>query len=400
MTLLKMQFKTKTSVENITKTVLLLTTVDLKRDGAGEIYLRSLMATMQDIRFAIARLPDGGYLEYLPSASPLSRAMTSLTSRMGAWQIIKLIIYKYKKLNEDARQVKDLMLTNGADSCWIPVSSPEGILLANNLQKNGVKILITVLDTPEYLFKSKSLGNYVSDRMMTLFSELIRNANAVSVISNNMKERYQDLYRVKSTVIRPIASNSADKKQPARHRKIFRLVFAGSLYAKKEWNALLKALVMMNWSIADRYIVIYYLGAFPLRGAVIEPNVIRLGHRPLMEATAIIQKCDAGYLPYWLTGSDALVATTSFPSKLSTYIGCGLPIFNHGPEATEVTNIMKDHPIGVSCHSLEANEIISSLSLLVKTADTDFRQVAITNLIRSELSVDNIKQQFTKFIMT
>ena len=54
--------------------------------------------------------------------------------------------------------------------------------------------------------------------------------------------------------------------QPEPHPEI-RLVFAGSLYAKAEWNCFVKALSSAGWMFGGRKVVVCFMGRFPLKGA-------------------------------------------------------------------------------------------------------------------------------------
>lgn len=380
------------------KVILLLTPVDIGKESAAPIYLKALTSTTSSIRVVTNRLPQGGYLEYRPGANRLFRALTSLISRLGAWQTFKLALYERQQLNLDTQQAQQSLQKHSAESCWITLSSAECILLAHTLLKSNVKLRVTVLDSPEYLLSSKKISQKAIERMMCLFAEVLQGAVSVSVISTNMQERYRAQYKVEATVIRPVASIPTDHQKTARRRRTLRLVFAGSLYAKTEWNALVKALSTRQWCIGDQRVVIYFLGAFPLRGVAHDRHVKQLGHRTASEAEAISKKCDVAYLPYWLSAKSNLVATTSFPSKLAAYASSGLPILNHGPQASEVTRIMRDHPIGVSCHSLVADDIMTALETLAKQTNLVAAQQAIRNLVLCELSATVVGQRFVEFM--
>ncbi len=372
--------------------------VDMAKDGAGQLYLKGVISTAPYVRVVSTRLPEGGYLEYASTASRISRALTSLASRIGAWQTLKIALYERKQLSLDARRAKELLSSYEADSGWITLSSPESILLAHSLIKKGVKIRVTVWDAPEHILVSQNISRTTTERLMNLFTEVLRGAKSVSVISYNMQERYQSQLDITAIVIRPVAALLQEEKKTVSHRRTLRIVFAGSLYAKVEWNALLKSLAAQQWRIADRKVVVYYLGAFPLRGAHFDRRVKRLGQMPTAEAAALCRKCDVAYLPYWISSDNALVASTSFPSKLAFYISNGLPVFNHGPKTSETTRIMHDFEIGVSCHSLDVDKIAAALEVLARPEKLIDIQQEIRNLILNELSAQSVEKHFIEFI--
>jgi glycosyltransferase involved in cell wall biosynthesis len=379
------------------KVVLLLTPVDMTKDAAGQLYLKALTSTAPSIRVITFRLPEGGYLEYSSGAGRISRTWTSLASRFGAWQTLKISLYARKQLIRDTQQAQELLRSHEAESCWITLSSPECILLAHELMKSGVKIRVTVWDAPEHVLSSQNICGAAAEGLLRRFAEVLRGAASVSVISANMQEHYKVLFDIEAVVIRPVSVPPERNKTP-RKRRTLRLVFAGSLYAKVEWNALLKSLKALQWRIANRRVVIYFLGAFPLRGASWDRHVKQLGHLPAAEAAAICRKCDVAYLPYWLTGDNALVAATSFPSKLALYLSSGLPVLNHGPQTSEVTRIMRNYDIGVSCHSLAADNIAAALEALAHPTIGISTQQAICKLVQSELSPESVGRRFVEFM--
>jgi hypothetical protein len=380
------------------KVILLLTPVDMGRNSAGQLYLSALMATTPSIRVVNARLPESGYLEYLPGAGWLSRALTSLASRLGAWQTLKLVLYERRQLPCDTLRAKEWRQSYGAESVWVTLSSPESILLAYSLIQCGLKLRVTVWDAPEQLLRSLNIGRKSAKWVMKTFAAVLRGATSVSVISTNMQLYYEAQYGIAPIVIRPVAAMPAFLQHATRRRRTLRVVFAGSLYAKTEWNALLKSLAAQQWRIAEKRVVIYFLGAFPLRGADYDRHVKRLGHRSSEEAAKISKKCDVAYLPYWLSDDRELVAATSFPSKLATYLSSGLPVLNHGPRTSEVTRIMCDHAIGISCHSLAVDEISSALKTLVQPANLMAMRQAIPHLVQYELSPEAVGRKFAEFM--
>jgi glycosyltransferase involved in cell wall biosynthesis len=375
-----------------------MSSLDMTNNGAGQLYLKAIISTAPSIQVINTRLPGGEHLEYSPEASRMSRVVSSLASRFGLWQSLKITLYERKQLLVDMIQAQELIKSHNAESVWIVLLSPECILLAHSLIKNGVKLRVTILDVPEYLFASRYVSRNIAKRLLNLFAEILRGAISVSVISAKMQDRYRKLYGIDTVVIRPISPIPIERRSTSCKRRTLRIVFAGSLYAKDEWNALLESLTALQWKIADRNIVIYFLGAFPLYGAACSRRVKRLGYLPSAEAAAIARKCDVAYLPYWFSSTNALVSATSFPSKLGFYLASGLPVFNHGPNTSEVTSLMQDFNIGVSCHSLKVEDIATALERLVRLEQISATQHEIRDLVISEMSSQSVGRKFVEFI--
>jgi hypothetical protein len=382
----------------LSNVVLLMTPVDMTKDGAGQLYLKALVSSVPLTSIISTRLPQGGYLEYSSGSGRISRAVASISSRLGIWQTMSILLYERKQLHCDTGRAQEMLKSHHAESCWITLSSPGCILLAHALMRSGVKVRVSVLDAPEHLLRTQNIFVAAAKHIMNRFGEVMRGATSVSVISTNMQERYRAQFGISAIVVRPICNMLPRSRKNIVHRRTLRLVFAGSLYAKEEWNALLRALDSMQWRIDERPIVVYFLGTFPLRGALSHRRVKQLGHRPAVEAAAICSKCDIAYLPYWLSGENAAIAATSFPSKLSFYLSCGLPLLNHGPATSETTRIMRDYEIGISCHSLAAEDIAHSLEALTRPAFMLATRKPMRNLVQMELSPAAVGEKFSIFL--
>lgn len=384
--------------ESESQAVLLVSPVDLSRDSAGKIYLNALLDAAPEARFVHERLPWIGKMAYNPTSGRVVRAAASLAARIGAWQRFKLLVYRRRQLDEDFRRVVRLVQEHHTTSIWITLSTLEAIFLAERLSKLDIPLRVTVWDALEHLLQSQHVHGSMADRLERAFATTLRAASAVSVIGTNMHEMYKQRYGVDAWVIRPGAFRVEGGQDAGRSRSTLRLVFAGSLYAKTEWNALVSALNARNWTICGRRVVLYFLGSFPFRGASQNRRVVQLGFRPTAQAMAIASRCDLAYLPYWFSSEHKTVASTSFPSKLATYVSCGLPVLNHGPAYTEATRIMQDFPIGASCHSLAGDAIVSALEILADSSRTVTYRNAMRRLVDTELSTSIMRARFTEFI--
>jgi glycosyltransferase involved in cell wall biosynthesis len=124
----------------------------------------------------------------------------------------------------------------------------------------------------------------------------------------------------------------------------------GSIYARKEFLALLDALDVLGWTVSGRRVRVRLLAsAFQIerRRAA---NIEFLGYRTEAEAMPLLAEADVGYLPYWFDPYFSLSVRYCFPSKLSSYLAAGLPVLFHGPSDSSVARFFKDYPVGLCCH--------------------------------------------------
>jgi hypothetical protein len=90
-----------------------------------------------------------------------------------------------------------------------------------------------------------------------------------------------------------------------------------------------------------------------------------LGFRSVHETLSLLAECDVNYLPIPFDAHLAPLARFSFPTKLSTYLATGKPIFAHAPEAGALAAYMERSPVGVCCTSLDPADVLASLQRLV-----------------------------------
>ena len=112
-----------------------------------------------------------------------------------------------------------------------------------------------------------------------------------------------------------------------------------------------------------------------------------------------MSEVDVAYLPYWFDESYSIAVRLSFPSKFSTYLASGRPVFFHGPEDSSPANFIKKFPVGLCCHSLEESEIIRCLERFI--TDKDFYASATEagqRALNQELNLDIFLSHFTELI--
>ncbi len=176
------------------------------------------------------------------------------------------------------------------------------------------------------------------------------------------------------------------------------IVFAGSLYAKSEWNEFVAALESVNWKLEGRTINLTFVGRFPASGAMKPARVKYCGELPFDETLKVLERMDIGYLPYWFSAEHQLVASTSFPGKLSAYAAAGLAIYHHAPAYSDAAGFLSENRFGVVCSSMERDRILADLTALISLAQSDECQSARRAAFETELSQRAMRQRFRDFI--
>ena len=379
--------------------VLLATPVDPQSNGIGALFLRDLVASQADTNFAFHQEPSfltGGRAISSPS---LVRFLWAGSSRLPLFHSAKLRWFRSWQLETRTAAVTAAADAAQAESIWTTASSPEMIWIAERLAASGRDVRVTVWDAPEYLSGNLRLDAALCDILMESFASLLQRARAVSVIGQAMQDDYRQRYGIRSEIIRhgidadlTMVGRKPNSKGPVR------VIFAGSLYSKKEWNSFVEALEAANWQVAGRPVVLHFMGRFPLSDARKPAQVVMLGEKPFGEALRIMSSMDIGYLPYWFDKSHETVARTSFPGKLSAYAAAGLAVFHHAPSYTEATAFLQEYEFGLACPSLKPDDVIGTLNRLVELAAMEECRAARMKAVHNELSREAMAGRFRRFL--
>lgn len=379
----------------VARTVLLASSINIEANGIGSLFLRDITASQPGMTFALHR-----ELPFLMGGSAgLALLFRAASSRLQSFQSARLRWYRRYLLRSRAAAIAAAADRAKADCIWLTASSPEMIWIGEQLAASGRDVRVTVWDTPEYLSGNLRLDSGLHGILMQGFEALLRQARAVSVVGYAMQERYRRQYGIESVILRhgidaaampPAGTRSAG--QPVR------VIFAGSLYSKQEWNSFIEALESAGWTVGGRSVEVHFMGRFPATGANRHPRVTMLGEKSFAEALRVLSTMDIGYLPYWFDKQHEAVASTSFPGKMSAYAAAGLAVFHHAPPYTEATSFLRQYPFGVCCASLDTHDVVSALLRLVQLSGSVECHMARQEAIRDELSRDAMAARFRKFL--
>ena len=379
--------------------VLLVASTDLRANGIGALFLRDIIASAPEITFVVHQempflLGEGKF-----RWAGLAALFRLAAARVPIFHLFRLTWFRAQLVRARIAAIAEAADQQGADRIWITASTPELIWIGEQLAASGRDVRVTVWDAPEYLAGNLGLPTGMRHALLQAFGNLLRQAQGVSVIGRAMQSDYKHLYGVQSEIIRHGVDTMAlpDRRQRTEVDAL-RIVFAGSLYSKEEWNSFTDALIAADWTVGGRRVLLYFIGRFPLSGARKPAEVVFLGEKPFAEAQKILSTMDIGYLPYWFDRRREVPARTSFPGKLSAYSAAGLAIFHHAPPYTEVTAFLEIYPFGLTCHSLEPHDVIDVLERLIEGIKGDKHRQARETALREELSQKAMALPFRRFM--
>lgn len=378
----------------------------------GGIILRDLARLYPPGRLCCFALADAGGAATTPDPDWLPTHVESQPFDSGAdWHAgitSRLAAHLQYRRSRDTRmpaltrRACEFARTNDASVVWAVLSHPLLYAMAHAVAEQlGVPLVATVWDPPESVALNLRLDRLSRRMANSDFEAAMRRTTRVAAISEAMAEEYAARYGVQAIVLRH-GVDPTHRRPVARRPNddgFLTIGFSGSLYATKEWRALLAALGSVGWRIEDRGVRVRALTpAMP--GVLNGPGHIEwLGWRPTGEAVRLLAESDVNYLPYWFDPSRREAVRLCFPTKLTSYLASGRPVFFHGPQDSSPPRFFERFPVATCCHTLAAEDILDSLRRVV--ADTEFygqAAAAIDAAIDEELNASVLRRRFAELL--
>lgn len=380
--------------------VMLVTSVDIDSNGVGALFLKDLIKENKDI--SVTPVVIGNCLDpakYFKNKTAI-KAIRTIFLRFKIFQFFRFFFFQNKSLYFYLDLISRKAISLKSKKIWITASSPELIIFAKKMIELGMDVRLMIWDAPEYFLSNQKIFSKKRKKILEDFYFSLRHSCDVSVISDSMNDMYVNYLARKGLVIRHgINANFVEKNNAVLQSEI-NIVFAGSLYAKAEWNSLLHALDNMRWMVDNRKINVYFIGGFPIKGAYKSSKVNYLGNMSFDEVMHFMKTMHIGYLPYPFGEEDEILAKTSFPGKMSAYAAAGLYVFHHAPSYTEATRFLSQNPFGISCDTLDEKLMISYLRLAIAELEkNEFNSIRL-KAVETELSQEIMVSRLNKFLFS
>jgi hypothetical protein len=301
-----------------------------------------------------------------------------------------------------ANDIRRLASQEKFDLICFVLNSPSVIHLVQPLATAlDLPYIATVWDAPKYFLRNMHIDPCTAHLLQSRFRAALLGARRVSVIGVGMRAEYRRSIGIEGVLLNHGIAPELWRPQRTACREPGKLTlgFAGSLYAKREWNALIAALSASRGMIAGRRVVIRFVGRKPRLGVADADLVQHLGILPLERTIEVLSGVDLCYLPYWFSTSRRVAARLSFPSKLSGYVASGGAVFIHAPAYASPTLFHEEYPVGICRASLDSRDIIAALERFVE--DESLRQRAAAARITApeqELGLPVMLKRFAQFV--
>ncbi|WP_335222365.1 hypothetical protein [Nostoc sp.] len=290
----------------------------------------------------------------------------------------------------------------GADVIWCILEGQTMINLAIPVSSAlRLPLLTQVWDPPTWWMRANQVDKFSKSLVLKEFEKVLGMSDGCAAASWAMAEHYCSVYGVRTIPVVPsldskLALSPVETMHPGKN---FVIGMAGQIYATDEWQALLNALDSINWQIGGRDIKLQLMSYEIKLSTMKRMQVEFFGWRSQQETITLMSQADVLYCPYWFDPAFEMEARLSFPSKMTTYLAAGRPIFFHGPDYASPANFLKHNDAGICCHSLETQEIVKTLSLLA--TDTQLCTQLSQNgqlAFNKNLTLESMHKNFAEFL--
>lgn len=290
----------------------------------------------------------------------------------------------------------------GADRIWCVMEGQTMFRLAVKVsQRMQVPLLTHVWDPPGWWMRANSVDRFSRKLVINTFDQALRQSRSCACASWVMADDYNKQYGLNALPVMPSldASWAMPPAQELHSGDTVIIGIAGKLYSETEWLNLLATLDHVGWRVGGKKIILRILArSFDVHTDGLS-HIEFLGWRDQREAITLLNEADILYCPYWFDPVFEKEARQSFPSKLTTYLAAGRPVFFHGPTYASPVRFLKSYDAAVFCHDLARSNIYNSIYRLILDPEL-YRSTAYngTRAFMENLTLNTMRSQFFRFL--
>lgn len=289
-----------------------------------------------------------------------------------------------------------------ADRVWCILEGQTLIRLGLPVARGlGVPLYTQIWDPPGWWMRHNRVDRITSWTIREAFKRALQESEACAAASWAMANAYSKRYGIRAVPVLPgLPRDLARNPATAPHdRGEVVIAVAGQIYATREWEALLAALDLASWTLASRRVRVIVLGPYLSLRAQAPASVHYLGWHTQPETIGLLSEADLLYCPYWFDEAFEEEARLSFPSKLTSYLASGRPVFFHGPEYSSPAVFLRQQGAAFLCHSLEPSVIRAQLDVILSDVG-EYAVVAHRGRVAfdAELTAARMRARFNEFL--
>jgi hypothetical protein len=369
--------------------------------GVGEILVKEMLSCSGMSSVSFAGLLGREYFESSHRSGltcsrcftpPLEFARRDAPGFKGTLSSVVDRLWRYERsISSLSAAVLKFIREEAPDQIWAILDSTVAIDVAAAIKKAiDIPMLVHVWDDPQDLLVRRKLDRATKTRTLARFNALLYRAERIGVICEPMADEYAKRTAAPSVIIRHGLKDVVLPRETPASNDEFRIGLSGSMYCYSAWNAFQFALDRLDWRINNKKIVLVVAG-HEIQFRAFKPAECRFyGWRSASELSELLTGCDVLYVPQPFDPLQEPLARLSFPTKLSTYVATGRPVFLHAPKYGSLTSFSKLNEFGLLSHSLDPVELSEQLRAsfsnpeILRTQSRASARVGSTVLGRSE----------------
>jgi glycosyltransferase involved in cell wall biosynthesis len=284
------------------------------------------------------------------------------------WKDIKNNLLLWLGIKTKAfQEILDKIIAIKADVYWIEAHN-EGVLIARELaHMTDTPIHFTVHDDVPYgVFARSRRYRWLSGIAQKRFAQAIRSASGVDVISEGMRDYYQKIFGIDSTVIHRYLPSLPKFAPASLDVNTLTVGHIGTVYSLAEFRLFCQALQeyakakglnakLITIGLAREYITI--IEEFPQ----LIQDIPQLTESKAIEQ---LSSCNFVYAMYPFSRSAKVFRQTSLATKITTYIQAQKPIFAHTPSDSTLATLVNNYQMGLICDRLNLSGLIEAIEQL------------------------------------
>jgi hypothetical protein len=338
--------------------------------GGGGAILRSL----------VANLPGVDVAWYYTNNKPVAGYEDGyLGQNIMGGPFLKDIIQTYKMLKGGQVPAIDgllqKLLSVDCDAYWI-VTHNEGLRLAFDLARTqqGRPVHMTIHDDWAGALSARSVRyRLMAGAARRLTVKVLQAVTSFDVVSDGMQQYYQKLSGRKGAICHrylPAASINVNAEISDNPGNKVLIGHIGSIYRKEDLLAFIN--LVKDFYAADSKKPLLQMWGCHLTMADVpeglKPYIVF--HPTLSEEKVIpeLSKCSFVYAMYPMEQSLRIFAETSLPTKLTSYLQSGRPVFGHCPAGSTLAGYLNNTGLGVQWNTADKAAGFAALTQFINLA--------------------------------
>ncbi len=300
-----------------------------------------------------------------------------------------------KKIVEYAR-------LNNVERVWVHLESPWLIYMAVPVSEAlGLPLYTMVFDDPGWYFDCVNVDRWTRSELWEAYKNAIMKSVCCATASIPMAEEYASTYNVRTQVLQHCFDTSLMKSPLSKlpDNDIFRIGYAGKIYAMDAWNQFIDYLDNIQWHIRGKKIIFRYMGPEIKLKSNNPCHFEYFGWNNQEDVVRLLSECDLLYCPYPFDPSLREISRLSFPSKIPSYLAAARPILFHGPEYSSPVRFFRDTNSGLVVTTLDSSFLASEINRLF--IEPELYKNLCTNAsiaLKEFFSLDVMERNFFRFI--